>query len=527
MKSLQNLDELRPTIAEILRVSGAAGASIGVMQGNEVYTAAFGHRDFRDGLEPDENTIYHLASLSKSFTAAGIGILVADGKLSWDQKVSDILPSFQHFDAQIREESTIMDFLSHRTGLASKNALWQQDGPELLLDKADTIPVSSYLEILEPFRSKWLYNNWGYDLGSQIIEQASGMPWGAFLRERILSPLGLNNTHTSVDIEQENYAHGYMPSLGGQLSDVGRPEIGDGTVQQGANGVKSSVSDLLKYYKATLSTWKAEIDGDSASSPLKNVRDLLTGHIVLDSNSKIGQWYGAGWAIAELPAPLGSMGTNTMFLPEMPLVGKGTTKKSTVWYHNGSLVGFFSSVHILPESDTIIIVLINSIPKNDCADWLGQLLLEELLGNPDKNDYVSLAEESAAGYVKMWEQLGKDFKASKKPGTNTLPLEAYAGRYYNKPRDWFIEVVHSNGSLSFSFQGRASQKHKLEVHGEDAFSWILTEEESRNLARWPDLDVPTYVFHFGVGEPGQIGTLRWVHDTSVPGGEIFVKDGVQ
>ncbi|KAJ5702555.1 hypothetical protein N7488_010103 [Penicillium malachiteum] len=173
MKGLQCLQELRPTITEILNISGAAGASIGVIQGNEVYTAAFGNRDLPNGLEPDENTVYHLASLSKSFTAAGIGILVDDNKLSWDQKVSDILPCFRHFDTQIQKESTIMDFLSHRTGLASKNALWQQDGPELLLEHGDTVTLSSYLEIVEPFRSKWLYNNWGYDLGSHIIEQAS------------------------------------------------------------------------------------------------------------------------------------------------------------------------------------------------------------------------------------------------------------------------------------------------------------------------------------------------------------------
>ncbi|KAJ5714324.1 uncharacterized protein N7483_011505 [Penicillium malachiteum] len=343
MKGLQCLQELRPTITEVLNISGAAGASIGVIQGNEVYTAAFGNRDLLSGLEPDENTIYHLASLSKSFTAAGIGILVDDNKLSWDQK--------------IQKESTVMDFLSHRTGLATKNALWKQDGPELLLEQGDTIALTSYLEVVEPFRSKWLYNNWGYDIGSHITEQASQMSWGSFLRERILTPLGLNNTHTSVDVPDENYARGYMPDLYGRLTDVGRPMIGEGTVQQGSNGVKSTVSDLLKYYKAILGAWKAETTATPSSSPLKNVRDLLTGQIPLDPDSKAGQWYGPGWAIAELPAPLRAMGTNPMFVSAMPLVGKGTAKKQIVWYHNGSLVGLFSSVHILPESDTIIVVL--------------------------------------------------------------------------------------------------------------------------------------------------------------------------
>lgn len=159
-------------------------------------------------------------------------------------------------------------------------------------------------------------------------------------------------------------------------------------------------------------------------------------------------------AIAELPAPLGSIGTNGMFLPPMPLVGRGCkrdtsddnkSKGPTVWYHNGSLVGFFSSVHILPETGAVIVVLVNSVPKNDAADWVGQLLLEAWLDDcSKKNDYVSLAEQSAAAYDDMW-------------------------------------------------------------------------------ARWPDLDVLTYVFHFGTDEKGHIKTLRWEHDPDVPGGETFVK----
>jgi CubicO group peptidase (beta-lactamase class C family) len=528
MKVSQRLQGLAPTINEILKVSGAAGASIGILHQNEVHTAGFGHRDLASGLEPEENTIYHIASLSKSFTAAAIGILVADKNLTWDQKVSDILPSFNHFDDQIQQESTILDFLSHRTGLASKNSLWQQDGPELLLEQKDTVAVTSYLEVVEPLRSKWLYNNWGYDLASEIIEKTSGMSWGLFLKERILAPLGLNNTYTSLEPPEENYARGYMAGADGQFTDVGRPVIGNGTVQQGSNGVKSTVSDLLTYYKHVLDAWKHESGPQSDSpsgSPLRNVKELLTKRIPLEPDSNLEQWYAAGWAVANLPAPVGSIGTNSMFVSEMPVVGKGSTDKTTVWYHNGSLVGFFSSVHVLPESGTIIVVLVNSIPKNDCADWLGQLLLEQILDNPDKNDYLALAKESAAAYDRMWLQLPKDLAKTKSPDVNPRPLEAYVGKYYNKPLNWFIEVIHTDGdTLRFSFQGRSTtQSHKLEIHGEDRFSWLLTEEESRHLGRWPDLDVSTYLFRFGTDETGYINHLRWVHDPDVLEGEIFLK----
>ena len=181
---------------------------------------------------------------------------------------------------------------------------------------------------------------------------------------------------------------------------------------QGAAAIKSNVKDLLKYCKAFLESWKheSELEGTSVSeSPLKNVKDLLTGHVPLEPDSKFGQWYGMGWAIADLPAPLGSIGTDGILVPQMPVVGRGM-KKTRVWYHSGSLVGFFSSVHIIPETDSIIVVLLNSIPKNDCADWLGQFILENLLDSPEKHDYGLLAKESAASYDQMWTELENHFK---------------------------------------------------------------------------------------------------------------------
>ncbi|KAI1155278.1 beta-lactamase/transpeptidase-like protein [Nemania diffusa] len=532
------LQGLGPSIAEILRVSGAAGASIGILDGatGETHLAGFGYRDVERKLSPDEHTVYHIASLSKSFTAASIALLVADGHISFQDRICDILPDFRHRDEDIRSRSTVLDFLTHRTGLATKNSLWQQDGHELLLAQTDTIPITSYLETIAPLGSRWIYNNWGYDLLSEVVAAKSGSTWGEFVSERLLKPLNLTETTTSLHVPEKNWAHGYMPSPTYELNDVGRPMIGDGTVQQGANGVKSTVHDLLIYYKAVMDTYRLETEGisikpDRVTQPLRNVKALLTPYIPLDPDAGSaagGQWYGAGWAIAELPAPLGSIGTNGMFISPMPLVGKGCkhddgSSKKKIWYHNGSLVGFFSSVHILPESGTIVVVLANAITKNDAPDWIGQLLVEHLLDCKDRNDYVALAKESADAYDEMWRKLPGDMEKAKTPGSHSRPLSEYAGRYFNTIRNWFIEVVYDGDGLAFSFQGRPTQKHRLEVFGKDTFSWLLTEKQSRQRRRWPDLDVAMYVFYFGIGNDGSIGTLRWEHDPDVVGGEVFVK----
>ncbi|KAK3384248.1 beta-lactamase/transpeptidase-like protein [Lasiosphaeria ovina] len=529
---------LRPTINGILRSSGAMGASVAIFDGKteKTYFEGFGRRDKDYPSKPDEHTVYHLASLSKSFTAAAMGLLAAEGKLKFEDPISKVVPEFHYPDEKIRTESTILDFLSHRTGLASKNALWQQDGHELLLEKTDTMGMVSNLEVVHPLGEQWLYNNWGYDMLGQVIERVSGISWGEFINQRILKPLNLNETTTALSPPHKNYAHGYMPGPRGKQTDVGRPVIAAGTVQQAANGIKSTCSDLITYYRALWTAFKRETSNDtSAKSVLKHVTTLVSPHIQMNADND-SESYGAGWAIADLPSALGSIGTNGMFIPSMPLVGRGCEghhdnnsekkkKGPRIWYHNGSLVGFFSSVHVIQETGTIIVVLINSIPKNDAADWIGQLILEAMLNTPQRNDYLALAKTSAAAYDKMWKHLPAQIKRAKTSGGPSRSLAEYTGRYYNAPGNWFIEVKRTTaGNLEFLFQGRNSQRHRLEQWGPDTFAWPLTEAQSRQRHRWPDLDVATYVFHFGLDPEGaRIGTLRWVHDPDVPEGETFVK----
>ncbi|KAF7676170.1 hypothetical protein GT037_005675 [Alternaria burnsii] len=519
------LQDLGPSITRILEIAGAAGASIGVIHNNEtLHFANFGYRDVTSKVSPDEHTIYHVASLSKSFTAAAVGILVDEKKLAFEQPVSSVLGSLKHPDPSIQDHATILDFLSHRTGLATKQSLWAQDGQELLLKKNDSLSIVSYLEVVQPLGTWYNYNNWGYDVAAAIVEQASGQSWGSFVSERVLDPLQLRRTFVEANPPEDNYAMGYMPGPDGSLTPVGRPTIANGTVQQGANGIKTTASDLLQYYKTILHTWKTEVSTGSSdiSSPLKNVRELLTEHISMDPKSEFKQSYGAGWAIVDLPSPVGAIGTNGMFVANMPVLGKGTEKKK-LWYHNGSLVGFFSSVHVIPDTDTIVVVLVNSIPKNDAPDWIGQLLIEEILGNPDKNDYIAYAEESANSYVRMWQELEEEFNKTREQSKHKRHLDEYVGRYYNVPRNWYIEVTLEDGNLFFSFQGLASQKHQLHHHGADCFNWPLTEKRSRTLGRWPDLDASTYEFRFDTNDDDNIIALRWVHDPDIPDGEQFPK----
>ena len=105
-----------------------------------------------------------------------------------------------------------------------------------------------------------------------------------------------------------------------------------------------------------------------------------------------------------------------------------------------------------------------------------------------------------------------------------MPLAAYTGRYYNAIGNWFVEITSDIDGLSLAFQGRQTQVHRLRVHGEDRFEWLLSEEASRAAARFAYFEVPTYVFRFERDAHGHVTKLYWEHDMyDGPIGETFFK----
>ncbi|KAL8630163.1 hypothetical protein Q9189_004084, partial [Teloschistes chrysophthalmus] len=399
-------------IAEICRISGTPVASIGVLHEDEViYKHNYGYRDVESSIPPDENTIHHIASLSKSFTAVRIAILVEDGKLSWDTPVRDILPDFKHVNSTINDEATILDFMSHRTGLAPKNI----DYAGVQLPRNETLRMVSYLETVYDFRKYWLYSNWGYAIAAQIIQKLSGQSWGTFLADRVLTPLGLNRTITEHSSKIENVARAYMALSDGTPYHLPRPSVGDGVIMEGAVGVQSSVADLLTYSQKLMQAADDQSSRNATStegSPLKQVPTLLKNHINLSPRpSELERSYALGWFRTELPGPLGTVGLNPMYVEAMPLVGKGLKKPQLVYHHQGSLIDYLCSIHLIPSTQTAIVVLLNSMSNNDAADWLGQLLLETVLDNPEPNDYVALARKSVETSNTLWSQMAYELES--------------------------------------------------------------------------------------------------------------------
>lgn len=193
----ENLIALRPMITALCKVAGTPGLAIGVIhEGKFIHEDYFGYRDVQAKLKPDRDTVFFVASLTKAITAAALGMLVNDGLLKWTTPVHEILLEMSRSTMLCRDQLSVIDLLSHRTGVAWSDALYLQSNNNILLPKSECIRTFDYLPVITPPGSTYMYNNYGYNIAGLVVEKLSGKDWGEFVKERIFQPLSMTRTFT-------------------------------------------------------------------------------------------------------------------------------------------------------------------------------------------------------------------------------------------------------------------------------------------------------------------------------------------
>lgn len=523
---LERLHSVTPLVEQICKTSGTPGASIVVAQrGRQIFQHHYGYRDVERREAPDSDTVYYVGSLSKGIAAAAVGILVDEKRFDWNTTLSQLIPTFQQRDKSLEDMINVADILSHRTGLSGPNALWSQGGNKVYLERESIIPTFANLQTVKDFRASWLYCNPGYWLADEIISRTTGQTYGSFLIDRIFSPLGMTRTFIKKpDSTPPNSAKAYMPMEDGTFAEIPPPAVFDGSAIATAGGVKSSATDMLKYYSALLRSRELEFFGneDKEATTIKQASYLTSARTLLSPRLMLEQSYGLGLARVQLPGSFGAIGLNPGLLEEMPTIGKGAASKLVI-YHQGSFPGFLSAVFMIPDEDVVLLVLTNSLAFNDAADWLGQMVLEYIIDSPQKTDFVKLAEETRNTTLRMYRTFEDHLKHDGTPDPKTKPLGAYAGSYYNSPNTFAIKVVEKNEQLHMYFQNETWDVYTLKPCGNDCFSWGITYKEQVERARWPIANVDYYKFQFEADDHGVVSRLEWHHDPNT-GPETFVKE---
>src|SRR5499427_2870356 len=173
------------------------GLAITVVQNGEAaLVRAYGLRDVEAGLQVTTDTQFLIGSVTKSFTATGLALLVDERRLDWKKPVRDYIPEFQLHDAVATDRVTVRDVLCHHSGLPRHDWVWVPGD----WSPAQMLAAMRYLEPSDDIRSTHQYSNLGYLVAGMVAERISGQSWIEFTRARLTDKLNMTVTFTAEDL---------------------------------------------------------------------------------------------------------------------------------------------------------------------------------------------------------------------------------------------------------------------------------------------------------------------------------------
>jgi CubicO group peptidase (beta-lactamase class C family) len=356
-----------------------------VHQDKVVLAATAGVATFGSARPIDADTVFPIGSTAKAFTATLLAMLVADGKLKWDDKVSQHLPEVRFSDPYRTEHATIRDLLSMRLGIAS-DILWlgTNSSKQDVLAKIPLIPESA------DFRTKWVYSNVSYLLAGEIIERKTGLTWAQALQQRIFKPLGMSNSFTTREaLTRKQNSVSSHSLVEGKIHVVRHPDF---RAIAPAGDINSSLSDMAKWVQFQLSG-KAANGKQLLSAELLN--EMQSPQTLMSGFSS----YGMGWQV--FPTYRG---------------------KASRWAtHDGSTLGAVSSIGLLPKEKIGVVVLGNRFDTSFSQALMLQAI-DPYAGVAPK-DHVAEAIATRAP---------TKIEAALTRGKPPLPLSEYAGRFVDE-----------------------------------------------------------------------------------------------
>ncbi|MGZ8293027.1 MAG: serine hydrolase [Telluria sp.] len=430
--------DLAADVNRALATFDVPGIAIAIVKDGKVIAAqGFGVRKLGEPAPVDGKTIFEIASNSKAFTAAALAMLVDEGKLAWDDPVIKHLPDFRMYDSYVTAEMTVRDLLVHRSGLGlgAGDLLWW---PTTNFTTDEIIERLRYIKPATSFRNSYAYDNLLYIVAGKIIAQKAGKPWGDAVRERILKPVGMNLTTTSL---AENEGNANVSSahskINGKAAPVKALPVSNAV---GAVGINTNAEDIARWMNVLLDGGKIAGAGKDAAG--KDVR--------LFSEAQSREMWTAQTPM-KISQPKPALASTK---PNFFAYGLGFQlrdyKGRMLAMHGGALQGFYSRVLLVPEEKLGIAILTNA-ESGGALTSLQYRLLDQYLGVAP-NDWIKIIGDMEK------EAYEKDQAAQKKASATragkskpSLPIASYDGEYQDQ---WYglvtIKPVGKKRVMSFA-----------------------------------------------------------------------------
>ncbi|SPM34738.1 serine hydrolase [Mycobacterium rhizamassiliense] len=434
---------------DLMKSTGVPGLAVAVVRGGKaVYAKGFGVKDVSQGSgqdnKVDADTVFQLASVSKSVGATVVAREVTDNVVTWDTPVVTKLPWFALSDPYVTGHVTVADLYSHRSGLPDHAGDKLED---LGYDRRQVLERLKYLP-LAPFRSSYAYTNFGLTAAAEAVATAAGKSWEDLSDQALYHPLGMSSTSSKYT---DFLARPNRAVLHVKAGDKWEPRFQrDPDAQTPAGGVSSSVNDMARWL--TMVMGNGTYNGQRLVAP-EALLPALTPQVVS----------------MPAPAPKARAG----------FYGYGfnssvSSSGRTVYSHSGGFAsGAATNFVVMPSEDVGIIALTNGAPYG-----IPEALTAEFM---DLVQYGQVRENwpSLYNHAFAWMNNPEGSLVGKQPPANPAPakpLTDYLGTYASDY--WGPAVVtQDNGQLQLAL-GPKNRAFPLTHWDGDTFTFSITDENA-------------------------------------------------
>ena len=404
-------------VNQALKDFNAPGAAIAIVaEGRVVHAEGSGWRDVeaRKPMTPD--TLFAIGSTTKAMTATVLGMLVDEGKLSWDEPLRSYLPKFRLSDPTITERITPRDLVTHRSGLPRHDWLWYNNNQST---RAELVERLAHLELSADLRQRYQYNNLMFMTAGYLAGQLAGQSWEEVMSARLFQPLGMTRSNFSVSQSQksDDFAYPYQENDEHEMERIPFRVI---DLVGPAGSVNSSVNEMSRWLLFNLRGGRV---GDRQLIHAATLNDLQSPHMTTGETlqrPEISQAiYGMGWRI-------------------------DTYRGHRRIGHGGGIDGFITSVMLFPDDNLGLVAFNNG--QSGISPLLNLHAADRVLGL-EPIDWLGEAREKRQKSLQAENQAKQTLTLST-PGQQTTALEPdISGRFVlQMSRTVSLEFVFDDGA---------------------------------------------------------------------------------
>lgn len=302
-----------------------------IKDGKIVYQRAYGMTNVNTKQSVNTQTVFPIASISKTFTGTLFATMEADKIISLNDRVDKWLPGFKMKDTLYSQQLILADILSHRSGWKT----FQGDliNTESNLDYPIMIKLFSQQKPAYPFRTRFGYSNFGFIIAGEAVKSITGITWNKYLQKRLLYPLGMNRTLVDIDAitRDQNKVTGHS-----MLSDSLVALNSDKIEPFSHGGMYASIEDLGRWMQVLLNRGKL---ADQQVIPASAIDKMWMSHTIIGKSrvadrQQYFKTYGIGWEIMQY-------------------------HNQEIMQHNGAYSGALTSLTVVPSMQLGVAVLTN------------------------------------------------------------------------------------------------------------------------------------------------------------------------